>query len=823
MKTKLSAAFTILLISLLSLLNHSAKACYSEEEQSTFIFGPGLFSDTLYSMYFYRAPQCGNCEATLYKTNLLEWQKNFPEVKNLADIERIIYKSSLEELQQMMNGNNPYGKNDFALSLLANVQYIKYLLLAKQCEKFAAISTDEEFWEGRSESDKAEIATMLPALLSAIGDPNDAFLKQRYAFQLIRTAHYAGQYQDCLNYYDQYVTSDMPKNSIYYRTLALKAGALRKTGNSIQAKYLFALIFDKSPELRYLAYQNYKFIDVDEAQWNQCLAMAQSNSEKSGIWLIKNIYDDMVDITVLKNLYENDPGSSRLEVAVLKQLNNIEISIYMPFVMNTAALDSTALTYGTEDTWEATGVVAEESGSWFSRLWNSIVDFFRRLFGIKKETTSGGKIASNGIKVLYADIESQEPASSPKESTNIQELKELIGKITEDKAVSNRALFLLVKAYLEIMTEDYADAQESVKKVYSINTGTNSKITRQADYLSLLAAVEASTEISTETENKVLSYLSSNGQDAFDVYRRNFLLDELGRKYIRNQQYNKAILVFRNSSHNDVAGSLIDIFFNNDDIEKLKVYAASPLPDFEKYLIKDFYNENQLLEIQATKLARIGRFKEANDVFAKIPETYWKTSNTYKGYSYYSDNDFDCGNFTSSYVDAADKSVAEKATYNKKDFVKKVLELQSTENAENTMQLGNIFYYTHLWAYNAPIWKCQDLLDALRYVNPGVYPLNINGFSTAYHNRKKSFVVQSCTQYFSEKYYAKTAELAKDDELKARALFCAKKAAEKFYIDYYFYQKNNYFDRLTKDFSNTNYYKEASKSCSYLRDFQPVQ
>lgn len=83
-----------------------------------------------------------------------------------------------------------------------------------------------------------------------IKSASSTFLKLRYAYQVVRLAHYAGKYDDAIKYYDSYVAGIAGNSVIAQWALGHKAGALMETGKSTEANYLFSTLFDKCPSKR---------------------------------------------------------------------------------------------------------------------------------------------------------------------------------------------------------------------------------------------------------------------------------------------------------------------------------------------------------------------------------------------------------------------------------------------------------------------------------------------------------------------------------------------------------------------------------------------
>ena len=90
-------------------------------------------------------------------------------------------------------------------------------------------------------------------------------IKLRYAYQLIRLAHYAQDYSMVLELYDRLLPRIDPVESIIYDwILSHKAGALFRLGKRVEAAYLFSLVYDRCPSKREAAYQSFSIRSEQE-------------------------------------------------------------------------------------------------------------------------------------------------------------------------------------------------------------------------------------------------------------------------------------------------------------------------------------------------------------------------------------------------------------------------------------------------------------------------------------------------------------------------------------------------------------------------------
>jgi hypothetical protein len=742
------------------------RACaYDGSYYQGHVFSSTLLSDSLYKIYYDLEPYCYDCYDLGPKANLMEWKQKLGTNATLKEIGATVYEQSYEDLQLAYNTSNP--KNEFEKSLFKNKDMLEYLLYAKRIEPLCQLEYEE--WSAApqySPEMQASLTKELEVLTGMISNIQDPWLKQRYVMHLVRMALFGGKFAESIQYYETYGASTFEKNSTYYRTLAYKAGAMRKNKDVLGAKLTFAEVFDKSPDYRHLAYKNYKYIDIEEADWNKLVSMSASPSVKAGLWFMQEVYMGALDLNSVKEIYALDPGSVRLEVAALRQINRMEEALLMPSRLLNTPLDSTRLTYGEEATWEF-GNSASPKESWWSRFWKSIVNFFRRLFGMSELSMETGRHVSSIKPASFYYYSDNSEVQSILDSKTLQEANSIFGEIYKNDAVKNKALFQLLHAYTLMYSEEFEKSEALLKELIQ---SVNQEVRKHAEYLSCLLPLWKNQAVDAEAEENILKYLLTAPKDAYgdDGFRRSLLMAELGRTYLKTNRLDEAALAFNNSQeYQSAANALIDWYYSDGDMEKLSAWKENYTSPLMKELGKQFFTSNEIAEIRAIKLMRRNKFEEANTILQAIPDT------------------FDFSRFNTSFRGSPMRPFAEPMeTYTSKSFTAEVVKRLKTGQAKDLMEIGNALSFSNYWCYNGNLWKSGGVLDALRTYDGAVYPFNIPSMAVDFHNRNLAFVKQYCTNVHIEKYYKAAASLSTDQEMKAQALFSAVQQLPSRYVSY---------------------------------------
>ncbi len=724
-----------------------------------YIFLSSFVADTTYIRYFDAAPHCDECSDLLHNAIVNEWAAQFPKAE-WTDIETALFGLSKQDLQSLSQGTNPVSGNGFLAFLIQNQQTEVIAYLNFIADENALTVKEYNYWEEEIAKNKTTASALLAiAKEKATTLSHNPFLQQKYVYQVVRLLFYNEQYPEVVSYFEDNIKASTPPSLTYYRSLGYKAGAIRKNGDLVQAKYLFATIFDKSPALRHMAYKNFKYIYLEENDWPQCLAYAKNNSERSSLWIVKNVYEDVVDVRALQELYTNDPASGRLEIALLKQLNNFHNSNYIAGLKATAELDSTLLIKNPY-IYNESGIdksTIKEDG-WFTRLWRSVSNFFRKLFG-KAPLRENHEGVDKEPEVTYRQHAFKEEW--------LGEIISLLEKINNEKKTKNPELYKLALGYTYIADGEFDKGEKELK---TIAGSTNSDMKELAEYLTQWSTLLKAEKISDELEENLITYLQANPK--LDSQRKNELVKELGRRYLIEKQYDKAYLIFNGFGHRQ-----IDNYYTLSILDGL-------LEKVEKGQNSKFnvhfgtIRKEDILRNYAYKLALMGRFEEASS------------------------------KQNSNLAFEEDDAIV---TY------KDLSALLKKRNEESYAKLANYLSTSSSWPYNQT--PSYNYYPYFYYERTCEYPFNVSGMAETIVNRANLYIKQKYSTELAESYYRKAFELSKNDERKAEILFMAQTVAIK---DKYAFKdgktvdKGYYYAEMEK-FKNTKFYQEAYNSCSFLQ------
>jgi hypothetical protein len=216
-----------------------------------------------------------------------------------------------------------------------------YVGFAKRVEPYATERADYWEWEQKKETiDKgaraSAVATLAEAGRRAFDAAKDSFLRQRYAFQLLRLYFYHEEYDRSVQFFEARRASEFADgSSIAWRALGYSAGAHYKAGRYAQANYIYSIIFDRYPPLRLSA--AWSFRPQEESDWRATLALATSSREKAVLWQLLGIGAD--GLRAMREIYAIDPASDLLPLLLVREVSHAELA-----ANDTGQLDDSATT-----------------------------------------------------------------------------------------------------------------------------------------------------------------------------------------------------------------------------------------------------------------------------------------------------------------------------------------------------------------------------------------------------------------------------------------------------------------------------------------------
>jgi hypothetical protein len=271
----------------------------------------------------------GKQEVVQPQDNTREWQERFCDIPKYEDVYELVYTTDVDLLRQLYTSAasdqiplSYYLANNTFARYLDNhkcLETIAYLIFAKQCEPHV---TPKDPWD-----DTPRNINIMKRLIDAARQDfltlKSHYIRLRYAYQMIRLAHYAKDYQGVLELYDYLMPkTDNEPSIIDYWIEGHRAGALKALGRHVEASYLYAQIFVNCASKRESAFQSF-YIKNDE-EWDACLRLCKSDEERAALYCLRAYEDQSRAVEEMRNIYELDPQNSNLEPLLVNEIKELE-------------------------------------------------------------------------------------------------------------------------------------------------------------------------------------------------------------------------------------------------------------------------------------------------------------------------------------------------------------------------------------------------------------------------------------------------------------------------------------------------------------------
>lgn len=265
--------------------------------------------------------------------NIDEWIERFCGRPLKEDVRYVVYEADISEISGLHSAAADPAKktplpyrlagNTFAEMIAVNgcTEVTAYLMFAKKCEPY--VQGKANVWDSR-ERQAEEMIALVDEGLGRFKDTDSHFIKMRYAYQMIRLAHYARDWQYTVDLYNYLLPKiDRKKPSIiYFWTLGHLAGALQKLGKYPEAAYRYSLVFRYCASKRTQAYRS--FIIRNDDDWNKTVALCQNDEEKSTLLVLRAGGARTFLIQDMQEVYNLFPANPQLDLMLVSEVQELE-------------------------------------------------------------------------------------------------------------------------------------------------------------------------------------------------------------------------------------------------------------------------------------------------------------------------------------------------------------------------------------------------------------------------------------------------------------------------------------------------------------------
>ncbi|WP_374172447.1 hypothetical protein [Flavobacterium tructae] len=529
--------------------------------------------------------------------NCAEWKKKLGSQVDPKDVHIILYETDAEKFEtayETKSLKKVFDKNTFieALLLSKNKALLNYILFAKKLEYNSNPDVKWESWGNIGYDSKDHKIADVSDFEKKIRTAKDSFLKQRYAFLMLRYSFYASDKNEVIRLYDTYFAED--KNTIlgpwalYYKALCVEDLALQN--------YLLSKVFVSCEEKSFAILQHYNWKLTAET-----LALAQNDEERSVILAIEGLRNPAPGLKTIQEVYELSPNSLYLSFLIGREVNKLEDWIFTPQYTN----DGTPSVVFDSTVWYENYAKAKEENFRKDILYLRELEYY--LISIREQTSGEQKdYITAAIAQLcfigdeidlgkkYTGMISEKANSSIQMQKNIQLA---LVSLKQDDLKNNEVQNQLFKYFDSV--ENLVETDLGLfKNLYSLYRIASKDFAAKGDRVTAgLLAMKS--DIKNEGEYSAyntpyfysyIGYFDRNNATEADIDRLIALQEKKDKTPFERYICSGAIAPNVNY-YKDLKGT---IAFRNNNLElAYQTFASMPKDFWEKnYAYKDFLNEN---------------------------------------------------------------------------------------------------------------------------------------------------------------------------------------------------------------------------------------
>lgn len=589
--------------------------------------------------------------------NLNEWHAYFDQEVDKSEIDQLIYSFPIDKLSPEMQKNKLIRHFKSGKHLEASA----YLIFAKTIENELNWSP----WKDE-ELDVRKLEQLIAYGENKIGQTKDAYLKLRYAYQIVVMSYYMNDRDKVVYYHNNFVQSSN-QNSVIKSWSAFYVA--NQTSGHVNRLYELSKIFNTSKsKSKYI----YNAFSHDPEEFKAVLNKCKTDEERAVVLSIQAFKNPGKSLNQLKAIVELDASSELIDLLLIREINKMEDWYYSDYYSS----------YGSgieQNCWEC--------------------EAFKFIGETNFETNK----------------------------TYLKSVLNFAQEVTVKESSLNRPLWFTSMAYMSNMLDDKL-ATEKYTNLAKANL-PSSKIKGQLFLIDLLVLVKYENEWNEEFQRELMNQLTEVENYKNDIYRFDRMKAELlltiSRKYLEKDEVVLAAL-FESKVGNEFtehhnywddapgykAFDLLNENADSKDMDELFELWNSPnKTELETYLLADLIPYKwKFTDLWATQYFREDNLEKALEIYETVPDSVWQVSNTELHYYYKEELSYDPFE-TNIYGRSYDQK--DEKTYTKPEFVKELLRLKKSvkegnkNSARNALLLGNAYYniteegnsyyYTEYW------------------------------------------------------------------------------------------------------------------------------
>ena len=769
--------------------------------------------------------------------NIEEWE-NYLNI-SYKDAYYLVFKAKKSTVDALITGKKnedevlSFATQDFVKQ---HIQALKYISYAKYLEPYMCYKFElnkDNSWRYDENNLPKSVANLdydktINVLKKSWEAETDRELKLRYGYQLVRFAHYYGNFGEAIHFFDDYVENLNYKPTMYFYALDQKAGAERGLGNMTQAAADFFTVFNNIRNIKTNVYNSMRFCTgqiedeydryytFSDSFFDNLLQQAETDDARNNVYLFLGYQDFNNPLQCMRKIIAISPDAIQARVLMARAINHLE-RVFLPTAVSACSDRNEYFNWGLRV--DLTDCLPNPADRQLPIINNKIPEyqFLENALAIslkqaENNNTEGKNFWNTTTAYLYFLKKNYDSAK--------KYLEKVDGRDPVFREQKMRMEMLIEICKQPLQKSKWAWLPQWLKKIFRIS--------------------DKITVITPEFENILfakykdvfdgIDFSSIQDEYPLNVTTQDFVIDILANRYYIQKDFAKSFLLQNSITALESNPDLdlvaeIEAFYHKND--------KSPM---DKYLKRDSNADAYLAGIKGTVYLAQGNLEKALSYFKNADDNS-DIPNLIFGYNRI--ESFESPENEVMRIDYADDFPAVKSRMNKKELTEVLIQLQNTAKKDDELAakanylLGNFFYNTTSTGYYRHILRFDSNNgNGEKYRGDNNEPVNLYGDVYLKGYAYSYYFPDNLT--LPNQYLERAMALAQDDELRARIAFALSKTEqEEFYLKYdmlgYYYWYNEeapeedgilisnrkYFKELSK-YSNTRFYDEVKTYCLYF-------
>ncbi|WP_405369613.1 hypothetical protein [Nonlabens sp. Asnod2-A12] len=278
------------------------------------------------------SPFCSIQEEDQRSQNIAEWTAYYKGVFTEKELIDIIYKRPVGwflDQEGFESYNDEVGDK---LNKPENLFFKKYLALAKISQHASSDKSNGSGWyQGETDyyggdAGKIDKRELLSKALELVATAPDDFMRNRAGFQAVKLSHYLQENEIAIRYFNTILKKSSTGNYMYYRAMEEMAGAAFNINNQVLAAVSYLEVYDQLPDRRYTAGVSLRFLNWNLLENSYDFKKFNENNDVKSFF--KAFHGRGNVLREMENISRENVNSPYLDVLAVRWLDQMQSEVF---------------------------------------------------------------------------------------------------------------------------------------------------------------------------------------------------------------------------------------------------------------------------------------------------------------------------------------------------------------------------------------------------------------------------------------------------------------------------------------------------------------